>query len=534
MTDTITESFCERCGTRYSFEQAATRRRRGGIGRVRVLTRGLKNYVANDGMPMGEAMAAAESDEERADVSRQLDAFHQAFNFCMSCRQYTCANCWNGKVGECLTCAPDLARDVLPALFPDLPLDGPAVAVGSPSNGEGDVGVVGAWPTADLARTRPGEIAADASAESGAADTIDAGQPVDEPAVLARLDAFVGAPLEGEVELTPIELTPIELAEIETALAATHPTVDATVAADEADAAPVEAVPFAVEADAAPVEAVPFADEAATPAVEAPPRELAAANETAVVADETAFANLQAGVSPDRVTAARGQTRSLLRRFRPARQPETAALAAAATSATAADAAPAAAVEPWVDVAEALAPESSTPDAAVPAEPAAQVAPAPAAEPEAEVAAAPIDTVEPAPALAAAPEPAGAAEPAPEPAGAAPIDAVEQPTWRIVAPDAVPTPEHDWPVAPAWPTADPQAGQGRQVPGPAAAPWASRLATARPEPPNVWAASSQEVLAVPGPVAGRPGTPAVQPCVSCGLSLSANARFCRRCGSRQG
>jgi len=27
---------------------------------------------------------------------------------------------------------------------------------------------------------------------------------------------------------------------------------------------------------------------------------------------------------------------------------------------------------------------------------------------------------------------------------------------------------------------------------------------------------------------------AVQPCVSCGLSLSATARFCRRCGSAQG
>jgi ribosomal protein L40E len=26
----------------------------------------------------------------------------------------------------------------------------------------------------------------------------------------------------------------------------------------------------------------------------------------------------------------------------------------------------------------------------------------------------------------------------------------------------------------------------------------------------------------------------VQPCSSCGLSLSATARFCRRCGTRQG
>ncbi len=104
----------------------------------------------------------------------------------------------------------------------------------------------------------------------------------------------------------------------------------------------------------------------------------------------------------------------------------------------------------------------------------------------------------------------------------------------MIAPDAPAKPRPDWPDAPAWPSPDPRANQpASQVPGPAAAPWASRLATARPEPTSVWAASSQEVLAAPGPVAaGGPG-PAVQACVSCGLSLSANARFCRRCGTRQ-
>jgi hypothetical protein len=117
----------------------------------------------------------------------------------------------------------------------------------------------------------------------------------------------------------------------------------------------------------------------------------------------------------------------------------------------------------------------------------------------------------------------------------APADTIEQPTWRIVAPDASPTPGATWPEAPAWPTLEPGTAQQGPVPGPAAAPWASRLATARPEPASVWAASSQEVLAAPGPTgAGRPGVQAVQACVSCGLSLSANARFCRRCGSRQG
>jgi zinc-ribbon domain len=46
----------------------------------------------------------------------------------------------------------------------------------------------------------------------------------------------------------------------------------------------------------------------------------------------------------------------------------------------------------------------------------------------------------------------------------------------------------------------------------------------------LWAASVRDVVA---PAQGTPaGT--VQPCNSCGLSLSANARFCRRCGTRQG
>ena len=48
---------------------------------------------------------------------------------------------------------------------------------------------------------------------------------------------------------------------------------------------------------------------------------------------------------------------------------------------------------------------------------------------------------------------------------------------------------------------------------------------------------AREVTGAPaGPVATAtaPRATGVQPCISCGLSLSANARFCRRCGTRQG
>jgi hypothetical protein len=51
----------------------------------------------------------------------------------------------------------------------------------------------------------------------------------------------------------------------------------------------------------------------------------------------------------------------------------------------------------------------------------------------------------------------------------------------------------------------------------------------------LWAESAREV-ANPTLPAGAAAKVAggVQPCVSCGLSLSGTARFCRRCGTRQG
>jgi len=49
---------------------------------------------------------------------------------------------------------------------------------------------------------------------------------------------------------------------------------------------------------------------------------------------------------------------------------------------------------------------------------------------------------------------------------------------------------------------------------------------------SLWAESNREVASAP-PAPGRPAQGGVQPCVSCGLSLSATARFCRRCGTSQ-
>ena len=49
MTEILTESFCERCGTRYTFESARPRVRLKG---VKVLSRGLKNFVLSDDTSM--------------------------------------------------------------------------------------------------------------------------------------------------------------------------------------------------------------------------------------------------------------------------------------------------------------------------------------------------------------------------------------------------------------------------------------------------------------------------------------------------
>src|SRR6185295_11621699 len=105
MAEILTESFCERCGTRYTFESAAPKAKLKGL---KVMSRGFRNFVLSDDTSMDEAMAAARNETDREHTSHQLDAFHKTFNFCMSCRQYTCGNCWNETEGRCLSCAPNL------------------------------------------------------------------------------------------------------------------------------------------------------------------------------------------------------------------------------------------------------------------------------------------------------------------------------------------------------------------------------------------------------------------------------------------
>ena len=447
MTEILTESFCERCGTRYTFESAAPRKSR--LGRVRTLSKGVKNFVLSDDSSFSEAMAEARSEEELTATSHQLDAFHQTFNFCLTCRQYTCGDCWNVAEGRCLTCAPlpGQAEPVTPselgALLPE------ALEVAANGNGHEpeDLGVE-AWPELDL----PAE----------------AWPEMDLPADrLARVLDLAPEPAQVEAAGTA-------------AFEAAGTSADEVVAQVEEAVVEHEAVSESMLIGVAPGQSL---DDAI------------AEYEARIAAEEAALNVAGAESAIDEQTLPAVDTAGIV-------EPETVEAVAAAPE-----------PEP---VAAAPQPEPVT------------------AWPE----------PEPEPVIAASPEP----EPEPIAASPAPTDHVAQPTWPVVPPPAVQVPST--PVVPAatpnpWLTvapddnAAPQWPTAPQWPAPAARRDTPTGIAGRPFLPQaeasaLWAASNQEVLgAAPAPLPGIATVAQAQPCVSCGLSLSANARFCRRCGTRQ-
>ena len=109
MPEALTESFCERCGTRYEF---AAPTQLNTIRKTRGLISGLKNYIMSQDA-LGDAVGDAMRSEEASLASKQLEAFHESFNFCIDCRQYTCVNCWNDSSGRCRSCKPIPGTDDL-------------------------------------------------------------------------------------------------------------------------------------------------------------------------------------------------------------------------------------------------------------------------------------------------------------------------------------------------------------------------------------------------------------------------------------
>lgn len=434
MTEILTESFCERCGTRYTFEAAAPRE--GRLFGLKTLSKGLRNFVLSDDTSFGEAMADARSDVDRRASSEQLDAFHRTFNFCMSCRQYTCGSCWNTVEGRCLTCAPNLGRDVLGAPFRAVTQSDVDAAVQPHANGHSvalDDALAGsslAWPAVDLPPT-------------GAVDGDTDG---------------AGTSAEAAVDTTPID-------RLEALLAGSSPAPTA------------EAAPPAAESEAtAPADGAVVAEAESTTSFTEPETLTAAEGTTegqpdglpptAPTADVTATRN------GDPAATAKARTADLLARFRP--RPSAPARRAP--------------LEP-----EPAVPPPPAPPAPAPISP----SPAPATAP-------PVATAVPIP-TPTSPAAAPIAIPAPRPAAASIRPAARTaPQWPTQAPAWPPLPTADAADGPHWPTPQP----ARPARGADA----------------VWAQSSRDVL--------RPEV-GVQACVSCGLPLSATARFCRRCGSNQ-
>lgn len=539
MPEILTESFCERCGTRYTFESVAPRKTRR-LGQFKTLSKGVRNWVMSDDSSLDEALAAARSDEEREVTAHQLDAFHSTFNFCMNCRQYTCANCWNPVEGRCLTCAPNLGQEILQAPFPN-------------SAGFEPVRIdAEAWPEADFTGNGsagsatldvaglPGDAGGNGFHEDELVPSANGApeEPLPDIDAAARL-AFLAGRSEPEVAGEPVGAS----AEPEDGSAAS-----ATPDSSSTDLA------WPDEATAEP-DLISAATEVETPvAAAAPSAETDTAPQGAVAAEDVAVDD-----TDQRAAELASRTSTLLGRFRPGQSldAEIAAYEARLEAEEAAVAAEAGAPKAEPELADAgLAASAGTttsepvaePQLAEPGRVAEVAAISPAADAEAEPAAAEAQAeaqpVAAAP-LPAAPTPA-ATEPEPAPAAASAEqvpsgpptrdDVVEQPTWRIFAPDqtSVPSPIVPGPGAPAGTSI--QASAEPQWPvtpdleqSPSMALFANRD---RISSDALWAASAREVLG--GPLGPTPApTPAVQPCSNCGLSLSANARFCRRCGTRQ-
>jgi len=187
MPEALTESFCERCGTRYEFE---TLTELNPLRKTRGLISGLRNYIMSQDA-LGDAIGDAMRGEEQRIAATQLEAFHSAFNFCIQCRQYACTNCWNDAAGRCRTCAPIPGKDDLTdRLEAAYAADHAAMHAAEPELAADELSRrlgVEAWPESDLPE---GVVAAvDATALPSDVEAEPIAEPAAEPAVAVTADA---------------------------------------------------------------------------------------------------------------------------------------------------------------------------------------------------------------------------------------------------------------------------------------------------------------------------------------------------------
>ena len=448
MVETLTESFCERCGTRYEF-RAPTRL--NPLRKTRGLIGGLKNYLTSQDA-LSDALGDAMRSEEEQLAAAQLDAFHETFNFCISCRQYTCVSCWNDPEGRCRSCAPIAGTDDLTDRL--LAAQPGAAAIAEPSAEpmlESDelsrrLGME-AWPQADRTAHQP-------ATNGHAAHEWPEAEALAPPTADAETDAWVEP--EPEPVVADVEPEPV-VADVEPEPVVAEPEPEPVVADVEPEPEP-EPIVAEVEPEPEPLRVVAWEPDTAYSVVEPEP--------------------MVAEVEPE--------------------------------------------PEPMVAEVE---PEPEPMVAEVEPEPEPMVA---EVEPEPELMVAEVE-----------PEPV-ADEPPPMRVGP-----ISETILRFPQRPVTPPVEEQQPSEPESPEVAARRAQldllGLGDPGegpvrperPAVLPYRSRGATPTPAElamraggTNFWEASAREV-------AGAAAQIGVQNCGECGLSLSATARFCRRCGTRQ-
>jgi hypothetical protein len=550
LVDTLTESFCERCGTRYEFKAPTglnpLRKTRGLVG-------GLKNYLTSQDA-LSDAIGDAMRGEEEVIAAAQLEAFHESFNFCIDCRQYTCLNCWNDAAGRCRSCAPIAGTDdLLDRMRASMGAESGTDATVAPALGSDDLQRrlgLDAWPETDLVAATNGHGPDDVVATEQIAE----GEPwFEHPAAAAAPEEAVEAdataapepeaPISWPVaERTPEVSEPYAASDAAAFEYAGEPEPEPVVAEVEPEPEPVvagvEPEPVIAEVEAEPVAAVEPEPEPVAAEVEPEPEPVAAEVEP----------------EPVRLQVLRWEPDTTYEI-----EPEPVAAAAEVGPEPViaeVEPEPAAAVAPEPEpepVAAEVEPEPEPVAAEVEPEPEPVAAVEPEPEPVAAVEPAPVVAVESEPVAAVEPEPVAAVEPEPEPRRIRPI---AETILRLPTPTPTPTttPPPTTEPEPALPAAamadDPQLaarraqldmlGLGDPGQGPVASdrqnvlPYRSRGAAvsaaeiaalaAAGKPISFWEASAQQVA---GAAVG------VQNCGQCGLSLSANARFCRRCGTRQ-
>ena len=476
MTEILTESFCERCGAKFTFESAPPSG--GPLARATTLARGLRNFLTSD-ESLEEALAEARRDRERKASGIQLQAFHDTFNFCFSCRQYTCRDCWNEAAGKCRTCAPmpgvpdPLELRELQARLDRLEAEASAASLAATAEPEPATVDVRSWPTADAPSAgSAGTAPAAPETPEAFAEVVPAEPGEIEPILVEETRHLAGstAPTEPAAAAEPLAA--------ETGTAATAPEAQAATAAPETE------VPPAAAALPAPAAEVP------APTAELP------APEPEAPAPEAVIAVPEAEPPAPAVEV-------------PAPEPEAPAPEAARVAETPAE-------EPVTVEATPAAAEAQVSEAAgIPAlrPPAVEPAISAAVPPERETS-------------SGEPGPAPHVVEAPPPTPRVPVHPPQPPApgagpWQVVAPDAAPSETVGWPPSSAQPS----------VGAPTTMGWRLRhRESARPQVSarithSVWEESTRDIVT-------RPGS-GIQACQGCGLPLSASARFCRRCGARQ-